>query len=154
MKFALLLIAASLSVSADSLWGVSVTFLPQSSPKPAGGAFFAIPVTANKQVWSFTEYDTQFVGRPSVVQVSTRSGLATPCKSISTITVFCLADAGVSSAGAQNGAAVAVGLVAAVPWKGFYFFPGFRYLNVSSPTAGAGGSTRYLTLGIGKRTTK
>ena len=81
------------------------------------------------------------------VQSSVRTGIATPLRTIGTVTIYGLGDAGTSTTGSASGSAFAGGGIAIIPVgrKGLQAVAGVRILKTA-----VGGTQTLVEIGFGK----
>lgn len=128
----------------STFYGAGITGMAQTSPKVSGFFVVATELSKSAQIWSFSESDAILVA--GKIQTSTRTGFATPLRKVSTATVYALADGGVATNGTAAGGAYAGGAIVSIPLpRGFFVFPGFRYIH-----SAVGGTQVTIGFGIGK----
>ncbi len=149
-----LLFLMALAAHAQSLantktfWGVGVSALAESSPKPTGWAAIAVPINTKYAIYSISETDYSTAGlHPIKVQTSVRTGFATLVKQLGPVAIYGLANAGTATTGANTGGAFAGGGVALVPLSKSKttLILGIRIIKTS-----IGGTTQLIEVGFGR----
>jgi hypothetical protein len=147
-RLALLAFIAS-SCGAQSMCGAFLLANATTRPQPSGGGFCAFPVS--NQLVSFTEYNSRLVGSPLQVQVATRTGFATPCKTIGKLTVWCGITTGPATAGANVSLSTAPLAVAFYPIRPtWYIIGGFEVNWLTTPVPGQPSTSRQWGVGFSK----
>ena len=103
-------------INAPNFYGMGVSLLPQSSPKPTGWAVLAIEANAKQSIWSFSELDFNLV--KNQVQTAALTGIGTPLRTIGNVTIFAIGAGGASTVGSTSGGAISGGAIVHIPLKG------------------------------------
>lgn len=103
-------------INAPNFYGMGVSLLPQSSPKPTGWAVLAVEANAKQSIWSFSELDFNLV--KNQVQTAALTGIGTPLRTIGNVTIFAIGAGGASTVGSTSGGAISGGAIVHIPLKG------------------------------------